>query len=737
MTRACWLALAAVAACEGPRVRAAEPVKEPAPVSVVGKRTDTRFVTRDQMLAGGELQISGEPLAEAMGRTLTSYSRDQLPVNLYFDPALETVWLDLPGFSTGIESYEYSRQPMNSVAFESGAGTSLVHTSVVNPDGARGPAATARLAALVQHYAAGSNARGKWIYPTSPINLLGWPGIWPTAHVFDSFDPAIEPTSAFGSICTVSSDDGFGGVGRPMLAPDYECDATTLHLRDRAAQIDPVLTPSADGFSAWKYGLWVLNYLQLAHDANDQPQTEVGPGSFLGSSAIEGFQAQLLLLQLDSRAEDWLSLLTTADGTTLSGFASRAEALAYDHTSPLRWFPGRIAVTETDDGSGFPRPSYGLASANSDLLGLVGMAMGYAEAYALTDLKNKNVGGAATARLFFDGDPFPADDQRANGDPTLHDRSLAMMRVALVALDRLHTDPRSGLLVDDVTMAGTTPARGQTISTMSAAYTVLGLRLVLRSLGSQLELYSNNTPDMAPGPTLLDAFPLRYPGAPDLTFTARVKQIVRAHADLLLDRLTDANGRAWAGWNVVTGTPADGADGLDAHTAAIRGLFASYLATGDTRYRERAVLVFERMQRVFYDREARIHAATAVPVSSVEYTPVRFGLLQSALRDMYLIVASRPGNEALALEVEELIGRLNKLVLNGWDDRDRDQRGHAAEYSQGLQMAERILSGESGRREGGSGPPTTDRDQDGVPEIDDARLPAALAASVTFEIVRP
>ena len=67
-------------------------------------------------------------------------------------------------------------------------------------------------------------------------------------------------------------------------------------------------------------------------------------------------------------------------------------------------------------------------------------------------------------------------------------------------------------------MTGATPTRGHTISTTSLAYTLIGLRTVLRSLGSQLELYSNNTPDTAIGHTPLDALPLHYPGDAALTF---------------------------------------------------------------------------------------------------------------------------------------------------------------------------------------------------------------------------
>src|SRR5262249_42456255 len=184
----------------------------------------------------------------------------------------------------------------------------------------------------------------------------------------------------------------------------------------------------------------------------------------------------------------------------------------------LRWFP-RVAVAETADGSGFPRPSYALASGDSELMDLVGVAMGYAELYALTDTANPDVGGSQPALAYFDGDPFAADDQLPDGEPTVHDRALAMIRVALVDLDRMHVDPASDLLVDDVAMPAV--ARGHTLSTTSAAYAVIGLRTVLRSLGSQLELYSNNLPDRAIVHTPLDALPLHDPRDPARTFTQR------------------------------------------------------------------------------------------------------------------------------------------------------------------------------------------------------------------------
>ncbi|MEP6859618.1 MAG: hypothetical protein ABJE66_03305 [Deltaproteobacteria bacterium] len=771
---------------DAPRPPDASP---PRHVTITATVNSTRFVTREHMLAGGEMQISGEPLAEAMGRRLPNFSRDRIPTDLYFDSQFNLSWIDLTGFSAAIESYEYSKQPMNSLAFESSAGTSLAFAPLVNPSHVTGSAASALLADTIQHYATNSHALGRFVFPagtfptanssgdTNPTgagtgaeNPLGWPGIWPTAHVFASFDPAIDPTGDIALGCAISSDDDPDGmIGYSITSADYECDATTLHLRDRASQIDSTITPGADGFSGWKYGLWVLNYLQVMHDPHEAPVVSVAAadlagvgslgnqiygydangfstaaGTYLGSSDIEGFQAQMFIAMLDNRAADWLGTLSTADGATLNGFASIAAALHYDYVAPLRWFPHAVAVTET------PQPVYSLASADSEALDLVGLVLGYSEMYALTDAANADVGGSQPARAFFDGDPFPADNQLADGEATLHDRALAMLRVALIDLDRMHTDPSTGVIVDNVASTGTTAQRGHTLSTTTAAYALIGFRTALRSLGGQLELYSNNTPDTARSRAPLDGLAIAYPGNAALTFSARVAQQTRAHAELLYTHLTDATGRAWRGWDVTTDAPVDDTDTLDAHAAAIRGLFAAYLATGDVRYRTRAIAVFDRMDAVFYDRDARIYSATPAPVDDVEYTPLRFALVQSTLRDMYELVATRPGGEARVPALEDRLARLDKLVLDGWDDRDAnrliDWPAECVDVVDGLprgglQMAERTLTGEIGSLQapllpGDTRIATSDREHDCVPEIDDAHLPAALADSITFHLAR-
>jgi hypothetical protein len=339
------------------------------------------------------------------------------------------------------------------------------------------------------------------------------------------------------------------------------------------------------------------------------------------------------------------------------------------------------------------------------LLDLAGLLGAYASAYSLTDQGNSAVGGSQPALAYFDGDPFPSQNQVPDGEPTLHDRALAMMRVLVVNMDRLHVDPATGLFADDFT--GASGVRGSVLSSDVAAYALLSLRTARRALDSELTLYSNTTPDTGGIPSPLDAFP---PVA-GLPFGQRLDQLIGALAGVFYDKLTSADGQAFSGWDRARGAPIDDGSNLDGHTAAIRGLLTAYLATGAVKYRERAESVFARLESSFYDAAPRIYRPALGDRSlQVTFTPRRFGLLQAALRDMYELVAVLPGNDAMRALIEDRVGRLNKLVLNGWDDRDEDGLvewpGECARLGTGpdgqplglggLQMAERTLSGETG-----------------------------------------
>ncbi len=739
---------------------------------------DTTFAAEDHFIAAVEMQLGGEPFAESMGRDLGGYTRDHAcqdaacQASLYTDPSSTDGGsvIDLPGYASAVESYEYSKQPMNNIAFESGAGTSLLFGPVLNPAGATGADALALAGTWFAHMASGSNAGGRFVQAIGPGTPLGWPGLWPVLQPFTSWNPAIAPTNQ-ASTCLLTSDDN-PGKHAALFSDDYECDYTTLNLPDRDAQVTKTIGPGASGWTDWKEALWTLNYLQVMHNVKEAPveavtdtqQDQVGipgnavtgnilPGTYLGSSDVEGFQAGNFIQILDNQAAQWLLQLTTADGAALGGFATLADALDYSPTSAGRWFPASISVTETADASGFPNPTgYAIASGGggSRLLDLAGLLGAYASVYALTDQANADVGGSQPAEVYFDGDPFPVQNQTPDGSPTLHDRALGMIRVAVVDMDRFHLDPTSGVFVDEATVASGKPAPGTTLSADVAAYTLLSLRTARRALDSELTLYANTSPDTQGIPSPLDGFS-KVDG---VTFAVRLDALIAALANVFYDKLTTAAGVAYAGWDAAGATPTDTGTSLDAHSAAVRGLLVAYLATGQTKFRDRAAQVFARLDATFYDAGARIYRPTAGDTSlTVTFTPRRFGLLQGALRDTYELIATRPGQDALAARVLDRVGRLDKLVLNGWDDRNEDQMvdwpGECAQLGTGpdgqpmgkggLQMAERTLSGETGSLapftpDAGDRVITTDREHDCVPEISAAKLPAALANSVTFTL---
>lgn len=756
-------------------------------VAAEGDR-DTRFITMEHMMASIEMQQSGEPLAEAMGRDLAGFDRFMLPPNLYADPADDAgaSVIDLVGFSTAVESYEYSKMPMNMLAFESTAGTSLGHAALFNPAGVTGEAAMRLLRDRVQRHAIASHAgvapvgdagAGLSGFVTVPapvdndLNRLGFGGFWPTVHPFAAFDPTCSPSR--GATRSCSLEGGYGAsAGMAQLVGDYECGYSTLHLttsRNDPLAVDRAIVPGASGWAAWKYGLWVINYLQIMHDTDGAviesvPEAELAnvgrpgntvrgavqgggegaPGTWLGSNDIEGFQAAFLIDSMDAQAHQWVTGLTTTDGVNLDGFASAREALAYDYEAPLRWFPSLINYTEERDlAYGYHRPTrYTVGRTDSRLLDLVGLLGGFGEFFALTDRANRDVGGSQTARVYFDGDPFAADNQTPDGEATAHDRALAVMKLALVDLDRAHRDPASGALADAVTFSGAIPTRGPTASAVGAAYAVVGLRVARRSLSGNLTLYSNSTPDAVVTRTALDGTSMR--GAPNgATVAQRLTALLTAESELLLNRLTTEEGRAYPAVTLATMQPTAPEGDLEAYAAAVRGLLEASLATGDPRYQNRAERVYRRMESVFYSASLRAWRSTAATDAPVEFTPLRFGLLQGALRETYKLVASAPGREAFARTLEGHLARLHKLVLNGWDDRDDDDvvdwpdecasrlggmpRG-------GLQLGERALTGETGTVEGMV---IADRDRDCVPEIGAVSLPATLAARIRFTTRSP
>jgi hypothetical protein len=768
-----WLGFVLALSCG----RASRPAPTPPLVGpfFTATLTDRRFYVADHFRASMEMQISGEPFAQLLGRNLAGYNRYDTTPDLYTDPVTGQTSVDPLSYSLAIESYEYSKQPMNNTSLESGAGLSLQFGPLLNPGRVDGDDAFVLLRDRLQAFAVASDAGGppgsNWVIAPAPVDnpldVYGWSGYWPVFAEFQSFDPSITPTAGSVRHCAINAGYGASSLGAQVVG-DYECGYTSLNLPLRDQQVTKVLDPAALGFAMWKQGLWVINYWQSLHDVAGNAITVVAPvdladvgqpnntvvgqypdpadptgvklldgvaGTYLGDSPIEGWQGLTMLDEMHNKSALLLSSLLTTDGVVLGGFATTADALAYDYTSPLRWWPAEVAVSELggiapaagDSWKYFPQPiDFVVQTATSRLVGLTGLLGGLAEFFALTDANNATVGGQSSALATFDGDPFAADDQLPDGEDTPHDRALANLKVALVNLDRLHFDAAHAVLTDEATVTGGVATPGSQVTTVTAAYAIVALRAALRSISSTLVLYSNDMPDVVGAPTALDAAPLQGAPAP---LPARMLQLIAAQADFLVGALVSSDGAVANGYDLAAGKAYASATKLESETSAIRGLLEAYLATSDNRYRLAAERIYEDLDARFWMADVRAFRTSAGVDDVMTWTPTAFGTLQGALRQYWKLVATQSGSEAVAEEVLARVQRTNKLVANGWDDYNGD---NLVQYDTectgaGLQQAERALTGELSLAADNG-----DRDHDCVLEIARAKAPAALAATLVL-----
>jgi hypothetical protein len=757
------------------------PKGQPTPITFfTSQMTDSRFYVADHFLASIEMQISGEPFAQLLGRNLAGYDRFNTMTDLYIDPATGHSITDPLSYSMAIESYEYSKQPMNNTSFESGAGMSLQFGPLLNPGNVTGEPAFKLLRDRLQQFAADSNTgatAGNWVVsppPTiNPYNFYGWPGFWPVFAEFKSFATDIIPSGGATRGCSFQGGYAAAAAGVQAVG-DYECGYNSLNLYPREAKVEKILEAAALGFALWKQGLWTINYWQTLHDTDpatpngngityvsDDAIKSVGiPGNqvvgqypdptdptgkrmlngakgvYFGDIPLEGFQGLTMLEEMHNKSALTLGQLLTSDGAQLGGFASTKEAINYDYTSPLKWWPAEIAVTETkgdDPPAGiawrsFPQPTaFTIKTPASRLRALAALAGGFGEFFALTDFNNPAVGGQPASRAAFDGNPFPEDNQLPDGEDTPHDRALANIKVAMIDIDRLHFDAAHQVLTDEATVSGGAVARGTTVTTVDAAYAIVGMRTALRAIAGTLALYSNDTPDTVGVPTAIDGAALNGSSA---SLPARTLQLIRTQADFIVAKLVAADGSVANSFDLSSGKADAAPTRLESEASAIRGLLDAYLATSDSKYKQAAMRVYADLDRRFWMSDVRAFRTTAGVSDTLTWSPIVFGTIQGALRQYWKLVGNRPGNERLAAEILERVQRTNKLVANGWDDANGDNK---IQYPNectgaGLQMAERALTGELSHVADNG-----DRDRDCVPEIAGAMRPAALAGQVVFK----
>jgi hypothetical protein len=743
-----------------------------------------RVPTMQLMFAAGEMQTSGEPFAlNFAGRNLADYSRYQLPPNQYTVPAAAAnqgfaeSTIDLFGFSTAVESYEYSKYHMNMVANQSGAGVSLANGPLIARITGSSPFDRLRtrvgqlIAASGANVAAASTSPDAGAFAILPppsnngTNDFGFPGLWPNLAAYRSFDPAMTPAMSIVHSCT--SVTGYGGISQygGMPVNTYECNYNSLRLNDRLAQTEQVIGPGTLGYTTWKEALWAIDFTGRLHDSIANLVTAVGPndialvgrpgnmvravappggqpGVFIGSTPLEGMWGLMMVEEMDNAAAWVLSAWLTTDGTTLGGSSVKA-AIQYDYGSPLTWLPTAIAVTEDGNGRYPGVSSLVIQDATSQAVDLAALLQGYSLFFGMTDGRNVAVGGQTGLNIAFGGYPFSADDGLPDGEDTPHDRALGIMRLAFVDLDRIHTDPQTGILVDSATIAspGGNVTRGSTVTTTSLAHEVVGLRHLLMSCNAAVSQYGAPDSDSSKDAIgILNVIPMHPPGADGgaaTLFSPRVRQVMMTQAQFVRDVLTKPDGTVANGATLAGGTwtPSTDATLLESQGAAIRVLVEAWFLSHDMSYFAQAQAVARKLLVDFWSGTALMFRGQAGGADDVVMTPERFAWLQQALRETYESVWV-PGDPLLDRGVlENRIARVNKLYLNGWDDWNGDQLVQAPDECLGarMQLGEQALTGEVGTASNSydnqSGP---DREPDCVLNIASANVGSVLAAQVHF-----
>ncbi len=760
----------------------------PPRVAVASEMVTKRADTQSLMFAAGEMQVSGEPFAEFFaGRDLNDYDRTFLPPNEYLVPVppgtpgavddtaagygIVLPKTDLFGFSTAVESYEYSKMHMNMVCNQTTAGLSLAAGPIVSKRAEATPLARLQGRAMELLQAAGSDVAGYAQLPAptldggapNPLNYLGFQGLWPNFAPFKSFDPSISAILNEAVATCTSIDGGYGGIPtNNAQIPEYECAYNGLHLPNRDAQVDKTLVPAVIGFATWKEALWSIDFSGRLHDAGSNPVTIVAdgdrakvgtpgntvlggdngavPGTYLGSTPLEDMWGLTMLDEMDNAAELLVGSLTTGDGTNLGGFASRATALAYDYTTPVRWFPAAVSVTE-DGATPFPGVSkLTIADATSRSVDLSAILLGYAMFFGETDARNAGIGQRIGLELTFDGAPFPADNGLPDGEASPHDRALAVLRVAAIDLDRLHYVPLTGgggTLVDTATIAANgTVTPGSAVTMTNLAHAIIGLRQTLLSLNGAITQYGAADPDPSADLKGILNTPPIHPTAPGgaTTLSPRLRQMIAASGAFVRDVLTKADGSVANGATITSGAATATTDAtlLESQAAAVRALTETFLVTNDETFRTRARAVATKLLTDFYSAPARMFRGTLGGADDVHMNAEKWGWLESALRETHKTLHVE-GDPSLGRDVlEDRIQRAIKLFLNGWDDLNGD--GNIDQKTEclaaRLQQGEQALTGELGLDDFGL--PATDRDKDCVPSIAAAKVGSVLASDVHF-----
>lgn len=626
--------------------------------------TDYRFNSAASMLAYTEFELSGEPLAESLGLDLD-----------VLDPSLLNQPTDFD-YVAGIESYEYSEEAMYALNYQSKMGPHLVN-------GPQNKARGGKMEHLGERFVALAASVG---YPAEEIPLNLYPISLPYRSGLPEFAEAVDMT-------TVNKDeiellDAKGkSLKTTSLIPAYYRDYKTLGWVKDEREL--VIEPASIGGILLKEVMWSQDFLGGMHTIKNDEEVEAASATMdqdgkhaLGVSAVDGLNGVILTeLSIDK-------MLMLQDQLGFDGEQLGVKVTPdYDPSKGAVWFPHAISVDETQKNGVNAIGKLTVTSAKSTLRDTWMLLWPTSEYFAFTDQRRANTAQNPAFRAVFDGQPFAAapavniDASTENNIAASDGFSLSsnLSSMLFKNLDTLHFDNNAETLVD--TFDG---KQSPHITTYDAAYSMVALSIFQRAQ---------------------DALPVGYASAEasDLDLKTaqgqRALDIIRRQADFIVGKLKTPNGLVADGASL-TGKQ-DKSQSLDAQFAAIRGLSAAFIATGESRYRHEARALYQAVEKEYFDAEL---GTWSLKGGVTDHTPWTAAAISGALRETMLHLKNNESEQEPSLELATLVTRYTawfRTVINGSDTQ------------QGLQLAEWL--GDSGEHviKGKGG----DTDADNVPQI--------------------
>ena len=592
---------------------------------------DKTHYPASNFLAYTEFELSGEPLAEALGLDLDILDATTANTPTAFD------------FAAGIESYEYSEEAMYALNYQSTMGPHLANGPLNKKRGGSIEQLSKRINIMAGAVGLSQSEIPSNVYPLSMPYTSGNPEFVAKPDTTAGDAETFDITTAKGEDKTIIS-----------VTPAYVHDYKSLAWDSKS--FDKSFNPAAIGAIFLKEVMWSQDFLGGMHVTETDEEVEAESATMdqdgvhsLGVSAADGFNGMMLT----EMSIDKLIIMQNQLGFNGKQLGT-AFGLDYSPTNGAVWFPHKVQVNEGNINGVNSIKSLKVADTRSTLRDTWQMLWPLAEFYAFTDQRIANTGQNPAMLAVFDGAPFAAapkvnTDNNPNNDIVSDDAfSLAnnISNLVFKNLSALHFNTTHGSFVNDYQTK-----QGSYVNSYDAAYTLVALSIYQRAK---------------------DALPVGYAAAEtsavNLKTTAgkQALNMIKAQADFIVKHLFNDKGLVVDGANIGKDVKADNSTSLENQFAAIRGLVAAFLATKDDSYKAAARSVYLAVEKHMFDKNLNTWAS--IPGKATVHTPYTEAAISGGLRETILHLQNEEGEHTPAFELATLTARYVSwfsTVING------------------------------------------------------------------------